>query len=155
MVKIDGLGKHTLGNWSAFSVKTRIWFISATNMKKWQQLKGWNLWRRRSCVSSAWKGTTMLINVAQRINALVQVVHYIIILHYMTTSRKKLMTLTRRTQRYGYPRLQNIKQCSLQIVPVKVKSKDGKFISTYVLLDSGSESTLIREDVLKRLDLEG
>ena len=97
----------------------------------------------------------MLINVAQRINALVQVVHYIIILHYMTTSRKKLMTLTRRTQRYGYPRLQNIKQCSLQIVPVKVKSKDGKFISTYVLLDSGSESTLIREDVLKRLDLEG
>ena len=31
----------------------------------------------------------------------------------------------------------------LQIVPVKVKPKGGKFTSTYALLNSGSESTLI------------
>ena len=43
----------------------------------------------------------------------------------------------------------------LQIVPVKVKPKGGRFISTYALLDSGSESTLVQEDFLKRLDLEG
>ena len=42
-----------------------------------------------------------------------------------------------------------------QIVPVKVKSRDGKFMSTYALLHSESESTLMREDFLKRLDLEG
>ena len=43
----------------------------------------------------------------------------------------------------------------LQIVPVKVKPKGGRFISTYTLLDCGSESTLVQEDFLKRLDLEG
>ena len=31
----------------------------------------------------------------------------------------------------------------LQIVPVNIKSKGGRFISTYALLDSGSESTLV------------
>ena len=35
------------------------------------------------------------------------VVQNIIILHYMTTSRKRLMTLIRRTQRYACPRLQS------------------------------------------------
>ena len=43
----------------------------------------------------------------------------------------------------------------LQIAPVKVKSKGGRFISTFALLDSGSESTLVRAEFLKRLDLEG
>ena len=43
----------------------------------------------------------------------------------------------------------------LQIVPVKAKSKGGKFISTHALLDSGSGSTLTRACVWKRLELDG
>ena len=42
-----------------------------------------------------------------------------------------------------------------QIVTVKVQSKDGRFVSTYALLDSGSENTLARAEFLRRLDLEG
>lgn len=38
---------------------------------------------------------------------------------------------------------------------VKVKSKGGKFISIYIMLGSGGESTLIQADFIKRLELDG
>ena len=38
---------------------------------------------------------------------------------YMTTSRKKLMTMTRRTQRYVYPRMKNTKQSSFRLYQLK------------------------------------
>ena len=43
----------------------------------------------------------------------------------------------------------------LQIVPVKVHGKGNETFDTYALLDSGSQSTLIRDDVAKRLGLKG
>ena len=43
----------------------------------------------------------------------------------------------------------------LQIVPVKVHGKGNVTFDTYALLDSGSQSTLIRDDVAKRLGLKG
>ena len=52
-------------------------------------------------------------------NAFIQVVQNIIIIHYMTTSRKKLMRLMRRTQRYAYLKLQNTKQCSFRLYQLK------------------------------------
>ena len=48
------------------------------------------------------------------------------------------------------PQVQNI---YLQIVPIKVRATNGKYISAYALLDTGSESTLIRDDFSKRLNL--
>ena len=42
----------------------------------------------------------------------------------------------------------------LQIVPVKVMKNDGKTISTFALLDNGSQSTLTREDFAKQLKLK-
>ena len=42
----------------------------------------------------------------------------------------------------------------IQIVPVKVMKNDGKTISTFALLDNGSQSTLIREDFAKKLKLK-
>ena len=43
----------------------------------------------------------------------------------------------------------------LQIVPVKVKASNGSFLSTYALLDTGSESTLIHADFARKLKLKG
>ena len=43
----------------------------------------------------------------------------------------------------------------LEIVPVKVKSSNGSFLSTYALLDTGRESTLIRADFARKLKLKG
>ena len=43
----------------------------------------------------------------------------------------------------------------LQIVEVKIKSGNGTMISTYALLDNGSQSSLIREDFAKSLNLKG
>ena len=42
----------------------------------------------------------------------------------------------------------------LSVVPVRV-SANGKFVNTKALLDSGSQLTLIREDVARELDLRG
>ena len=43
----------------------------------------------------------------------------------------------------------------MQIVPVKVHGKGNGTFDTYALLDSGSQSTLIRDDDAKRLGLKG
>ena len=48
------------------------------------------------------------------------------------------------------PQVQNI---YLQIVPINVRATNRKYISTYALLDTVSESTLIRSDFAKRLNL--
>ena len=37
----------------------------------------------------------------------------------------------------------------LQIVPVEVMKNDDEIISTFLLLDNGSQSTLVREDFAK------
>lgn len=42
----------------------------------------------------------------------------------------------------------------LQTVHVKVKSANGKFVSTYVLLVTENKSTLIREDFIGKLKLK-
>ena len=43
----------------------------------------------------------------------------------------------------------------LQTVSLKVMKNDGQTISTFALLDNGSQSTLIREDFAKQLKLKG
>ena len=43
----------------------------------------------------------------------------------------------------------------LQIVPVKLIGSGGKFVHTYALLDTGSQSNLIRADIARRLNLSG
>ena len=43
----------------------------------------------------------------------------------------------------------------IQIVPVKVMKNDGETISTFAILDNGSQSTFIREDFAKQLKLKG
>ena len=43
----------------------------------------------------------------------------------------------------------------LQIVPVILRSNEGKEVSTYALLDTGSHVTLVREDIASKLDLPG
>ena len=48
------------------------------------------------------------------------------------------------------PQVQNI---YLRIVPIKVRATNGEYTSTYVLLDPVSESTLIRSDFAKTLNL--
>lgn len=42
----------------------------------------------------------------------------------------------------------------LQTVHVKVKSANGKFVSTYALLVTENKSTLIREDFIGKLKLK-
>ena len=43
----------------------------------------------------------------------------------------------------------------LHVIPVKILSSDGKFITTYGLLDNGSCRTMISSEVAKELDLKG
>ena len=45
------------------------------------------------------------------------------------------------------PKVQNI---YLLIVPINVKTVNGRYVSTYALLDTGSESTLVRRHFAKR-----
>ena len=71
----------------------------------------------------------MLINVAQRINAFVQVGQNFIILHFTTTSRKKWTILMRRSQRYAYARLQNAKQCSFRLCQLRQGQKVDVYIN--------------------------
>ena len=49
------------------------------------------------------------------------------------------------------PQVQNI---YLQTVPIKVRVTNGEHTSTYALLDTRCESTLIRSDFAKRLNLQ-
>ena len=42
----------------------------------------------------------------------------------------------------------------MQILPVKVKTIDGRATKTYALLDNGSQSTLIRDDFVQGLKLK-
>ena len=43
----------------------------------------------------------------------------------------------------------------MQILPVKVKTIDGRTTTTYALLDNGSQSTLIRDNFAQGLKLKG
>ena len=43
----------------------------------------------------------------------------------------------------------------LHVIPVKILSPDGKFITTYGLLDNGSCRTMISSEVAKELGLKG
>ena len=47
------------------------------------------------------------------------------------------------------------KDVYLWIVPVKLTTPNGQSFSTHALLDNGSQSTLLREDVAKKLQLHG
>ena len=47
------------------------------------------------------------------------------------------------------------KRVLMQILPVKVKTTDGRTTRTYALLDSGSQSPLIRDDFAQGLKLKG
>ena len=47
------------------------------------------------------------------------------------------------------------KRFLMQILPVKVKTTDGRTTRTYALLDSGSQSPLIRDDFAQGLKLKG
>ena len=81
------------------------------------------------------KENPMLTNVAQRINAFIQVVKNIIKKKVDDTDKENTKVCMSKTAKH--------QAAFLQIVPVNVKSKGGRFISTYALLDSGSESTLV------------
>ena len=48
-----------------------------------------------------------------------------------------------------------MKTVLLHVIPVKISSLDGKFITTYGLLDNGSRGTMISSDVAKELGLKG
>lgn len=41
-----------------------------------------------------------------------------------------------------------------EIIPMKIQANKGQMVSTYMLLDSGSQSTLIREDSANQLQLK-
>ena len=43
----------------------------------------------------------------------------------------------------------------LHVIPVKISSSEGKFITTYGLLDNGSRGTMISSDVARELGLKG
>ena len=43
----------------------------------------------------------------------------------------------------------------MQILPLKVKTIDGRTTTTYALLDNDSQSTLIRDDFAQGLNLKG
>ena len=43
----------------------------------------------------------------------------------------------------------------LHVIPVKISSSEGRFITTYGLLDNGSDGTMISSDVAKELGLKG
>ena len=43
----------------------------------------------------------------------------------------------------------------LQIVPVQIADANGKMVKTYALLDTGSQSTLVRDDLAVQLQLKG
>ena len=43
----------------------------------------------------------------------------------------------------------------LQVVPVKLSSSSGKSVSTYALLDDGSDASLLRKDMAAKLGLKG
>ena len=43
----------------------------------------------------------------------------------------------------------------LQILEVKIKSGNGNIVPTYALLDNGSQSSLIREDFARSLNIKG
>ena len=47
------------------------------------------------------------------------------------------------------------KETFLQIVPVVLHSELGEDVETYALLDDGSQSTLLRDDIAERLHLNG
>ena len=51
---------------------------------------------------------------------------------------------------YKLPQVRNIWP---QIVPIKVRAADGEYISNYALLDTEMESTLIRSDFAKGLNV--
>ena len=43
----------------------------------------------------------------------------------------------------------------LKIVPLRIHGRDGKYVDTHACLDDCSQSTLIREDIVQKLDLTG
>ena len=51
--------------------------------------------------------------------------------------------------------LETIRDVFLQVVPVNLCSEDGKSVQTYALLDTGSQLTLLRADIAKKLSLSG
>ena len=48
-----------------------------------------------------------------------------------------------------------IKTVLLHVIPVKITSPDGRFVTTYGLLDNASRGTIISQDVAKELGLKG
>ena len=51
--------------------------------------------------------------------------------------------------------LQNSDAVLLQVFPLRVFGKRGKSVTTYALLDSGSEKTLVDPSLMSSLDLKG
>ena len=47
------------------------------------------------------------------------------------------------------------KEFLMQILPIKLKTIDGKTTNTYALLDNGSQSTFIKDDFTQGLKLRG
>ena len=109
MMKIDELEKHLLGNQSTFFVKTSIFY----KCDKYEEMTGTErikLVKKEKLCFNCLKWNHSADKCSSK-NGFVQVVQNIIILHYMIVSRKKLIILMSKTQRYAYPRLQNTKQC--------------------------------------------
>ena len=67
--------------------------------------------------------------------------------------KKKVEETAVKDAKVRMSKLAQVQKIYLQIVPIKVRATHGEYISTYALLDTGSERTLIRSDFAKRLNL--
>ena len=113
------VGKTSVGKLKCILCENKHLFYKGDKYEEMTGTERIKLVKKEKVYLNCLKGNHNSVNVAQIINAFVQVVQSITIFHCMTTSRKKLMALTRRTQRHVYPRLQNIKQCSFRLYQLK------------------------------------
>jgi len=75
---------------------------------------------------------------------------------YPVCSSEPRPTETRSTAQYAtVTQPATIKSVFLHVIPVKITSPDGRFITTYGLLDNASHGTMISQDVANELGLKG
>ena len=82
------------------------------------------------------------------------------VLHHTTlhdddnNDNKKAMKKETPVTKIGFTKASK-RQVLLQVLPVKIRSMDGKELTTYAILDDCSQATLVREDFAEKLGMKG